>query len=38
MEQLKINELPVIEYGVVVGIISRDRLVRLGGTRAEFGI
>jgi CBS domain-containing protein len=38
MEQLKINELPVIEYGVVVGIISRDRLVRLGRTRAEFGI
>jgi CBS domain-containing protein len=37
MDRLRINDIPVLEDGKVVGIINRDRLVNLGKTRAEFG-
>jgi len=38
MEQSGIDILPVLEGGRVVGVVSRERLSRLGKTRAEFGV
>ncbi len=38
MDLRRTNTMPVVEDGRVVGIVVRDRLIRLGRTRAEFGV
>ena len=38
MDQLRIDHMPVLEDDNVVGVVARDMLVRLGKTRAEFGV
>jgi Zn-dependent protease/predicted transcriptional regulator len=38
MEQMGIDDMPVLEDGNVIGIIVRETLVRLGKVRAEFGV
>jgi CBS domain-containing protein len=38
MDQLRTDDMPVLEGDNVIGIIGRDRLVRLGKIRAEFGV
>lgn len=38
MDQLRTDNMPVLEGDNVIGIINLDRLVRLGKTRAEFGV
>jgi len=38
MEELNIDQMPVLEKGVVIGIIARDTLIRLDKTRAELGM
>ena len=38
MDQLRTDDMPVLEGNNIIGIIDRDRLVRLGKTRAEFGV
>ena len=38
MDELRVDEMPVLEEGNVIGIVARDTLVRLGKIRAEFGM
>lgn len=38
MDQLRVDDMPVLEDGNVIGIILREKLVRLGKVRAEFGV
>lgn len=38
MDQMRMEYMPVLDGGRVVGIVDRERLVRLGKTRAEFGV
>ena len=38
MDYLRIDYVPVLEDEHVIGVVARDSLVRLGKTRAEFGI
>jgi CBS domain-containing protein/Zn-dependent protease len=38
MEELNINQMPVLEQDKVIGVVARDTLVRLDKTRAELGI
>lgn len=38
MEELNIDQMPVLEQDKVIGIIARDSLIRLGKTRAELGM
>jgi len=38
MDQLRIDHIPVLEDDNVIGVVGRDILVRLGKTRAEFGV
>lgn len=38
MNELGISQMPVLEEDRVVGIVARDNLIRLGRTRARFGV
>ena len=38
MDELKINQVPVLENDKVIGIVTRDSLTRLVKTRAELGM
>jgi CBS domain-containing protein len=38
MEELNIDQMPVLEQDEVIGVVARDTLVRLDKTRAELGI
>ncbi len=38
MDQLRVDDMPVLEDGNVIGIIVRETLVRLGKVRADFGV
>lgn len=38
MEELEIDHMPVLEEDKVIGIVSRDSLIRLAQTRAELGM
>jgi len=38
MDDLGIDHMPVLEKGVVIGVITRDTLIRLKKTRAELGM
>jgi len=38
MDQFRIDGMPVLEDGNVTGVVTRDALVHLGKTRAEFGV
>jgi len=38
MDELGINQIPVLEQDKVIGIVTRDSLIRLDKTRAELGM
>jgi len=38
MDELEINQIPVLEEDKIIGIVARKSLIRLAGTRAELGM
>ena len=38
MEELNIDQMPVLEQDEVIGVVARDTLIRLDKTRAELGM
>jgi CBS domain-containing protein len=38
MDELRVSEMPVVEKDKVIGVVSRESLMRLARTRAELGV
>jgi CBS domain-containing protein len=38
MDESNINQMPVVSEGRIIGLITRDNLIRLLRTRSELGI
>jgi predicted transcriptional regulator len=38
MDESNINQMPVVSGGGIIGLITRDNLIRLLRTRSELGV